>query len=223
MKGQVGVKRKIVNVDLDGVVYDFVGAMRSAFDYRHNIDAGERYESDPKDWPDPSQWSIWKEWPISYDEFYRVMYAEIRDNFVFRQGAPIEGAVEGMEALGDIGFHVRIVTSKTFRDKTITEKARRSTLSWLATHDIHYDTIAFSDAEQGKTSYKAHVVIDDKPKVETWAQPDALNIIFHQRWNRTIGEFPDMAEGGGVFCRAQTWEQVVGFARLEAGYLDAAL
>ena len=176
-----------VNVDVDGVLYDFTDAMREAFDYRYG--QGDKHK--PSTWPDPKTWRLHDSWPVSREEVFDVMYAEILDEILFRVGTPIDYAPEGMRWLKAAGFHVRVVTSKTFRDPRVTERARISTLRWLYDNEIPYDTISFTSADKGgKRGILADVVIDDKPTLD-WAQSGAINLIFNQQWNKVIPSIPN--------------------------------
>lgn len=204
----------VANIDMDGVVYDFVDAMREAFDYRYGQAMLGRGEATPTSWPDPTRWSVWNEWPITRDDFYEVLYAEVLDGHLFRRGNAIDGAIDGIGALKELGYHVRIVTSKTFHDRRVTEKARIGTLRWLYDHDVPYDTITFTDVTAGKAGIRADVVVDDKPKVEGWLQPQAANVLFDQPWNRTIPEFTEIDVIQGSFTRARGWDDVVAAADL---------
>lgn len=202
----------IANIDMDGVVYDFVDAMREAFDYRYGQAMVERGEPSPTSWPDPTRWSVWDEWPITKKDFYEVLYAEVLDGYLFRHGNPIDGAVDGIGALKELGYHVRIVTSKTFHDRRVTEKARIGTIRWLYDHDVPYDTITFTDVTAGKAGIRADLIVDDKPRVDGWFQPQSANVLFHQQWNRTIPEFTEIDVIQGSFTRALDWADVVAIA-----------
>lgn len=187
--------RKVVNVDLDGVVYPFTEVMRGEFAWRGWDEAEE--------WPDPTSWNFHDTWPVSREDVVEVMHAGIMDNSVFRAGRAMEGAAAGMAALRALGYTVRIVTAKTFDDVEVTRRARISTLRWLDDQEIPYDEIVFCGHD--KTDYLADVVIDDKPQVEGWAQPNALNLLFAQEWNR-------MADASKTPCGyhvAKGWRDVI--------------
>jgi len=205
----------VANVDFDGVIYDFTTAMRDAFDYRR-ANKGGPTEQTPAQWPTPTQWSVWEQWPITKTEFYKVLYAEILDGYAFRLGHRIDGAVEGMVRLKQLGYVVRIVTAKTFHDERVTRKARANTLRFLSDHEIPFDEIVFS-GPRGKLDFRADLVVYDMPKLEQWAQPSALNVIFHQPWNQVIPEFPE----GIDVARAFSWNDVAQLAeaRINQGVL----
>ncbi len=202
----------VANIDLDGVLYDFIGAMRKAF-YRQAY----LYDTDPLTWDDPLNWSVWEEWPITKDEFYDVMYREVLNGEVFGQGAPIEGARDGMLQLSELGYHIRIVTSKTLRSAVVTHEARGNALDWLYSNVIPYDTISFTDT-RGKLDYQADLIVDDKPRFSQWVQKGSTNLLFNQNWNKTIKRWPDTSgwPSGGL-SRVFSWPDVVEAAEALAG------
>lgn len=169
----------IINVDVDGVLYDFTGAMRREVKAVMGI-TGE-------DLHDPSQWSIHKDWPITGKQFHSIMEDGIAQGRIFRRGDTVEDVwtKRSMQHIMDLGWHVRIVTSKTFRDPFITMQARKSTLDWIYENEIPHHTLAFSDSSIGKRTYMADAVVDDKPSIE-WVQWGAFNFLYDQPWNKTV-------------------------------------
>ena len=204
----MGRAKKVVNVDFDGVIYDFTDAMREAFDYRFGQAMLERGEPVPLSWPDPTEWAVWESWPIDRTAFYEVLYAEVLDGLMFRTGNLIDGAREGMTRLYQAGWHVRIVTAKTFNDARVTRQARLNTIRFLDEQDIPHHTLVFSDSH-GKLDFRAHMVIDDKPDLTRWVQIGAANVLFDQPWNKKLSTIPDFYEAPGWFSRGFGWGDVV--------------
>lgn len=171
--------KPIINVDVDGVLYNFTDAMRREVCAVMGIPHDEL--------PDPDQWSIHKDWPITGKQFHSVMYDGIAQGRIFRRGEVIDfgGATQALQGLIVCGWHVRIVTSKTFRDEFITMQARKNTLSWLYENNIPHHTIAFSDSTVGKQSFRADAIVDDKPDI-SWMQWGADNFLFDQPWNHDV-------------------------------------
>lgn len=169
----------IINVDVDGVLYNFTDAMRMEVISIMGIP--------PSDLPDPSQWSIHKEWPITGKQFHSLMYDGIAQGRTFRRGELIggRGTTQALKLIQGLGWHVRIVTSKTFSDPFITMQARKNTLTWLYDNEVPHDTLAFSDSTVGKRSYRADAIVDDKPSIE-WMQFGSDNFLFDQAWNRNV-------------------------------------
>jgi 5'(3')-deoxyribonucleotidase len=157
-----------VNVDLDGVLYDFEAACREWGEIRLD-----------KKLPVTDTWSMWEPWGISKREWYEIFHDGIRAEHIFRMGHEEPYALWGMLTLRAMGFRVRIVTAKrlVYRDTTL--RAKISCLRWLDEKEIPFDEIAFTSDKQG---YNADVVIDDKPTM-AWAQDGAFNILMGQPWN----------------------------------------
>lgn len=168
----------VLNCDVDGVLYDFTGVMR------REISAVMGIPSD--DLPDPHEWRLHKAWPITYDQLHSIMYDGIAQGRVFRNGPVIDpdDGPAALQRLMDAGWHVRLVSAKTFRDPFITYMARRNMLEWLEMHEIPHHTISFSDS-MGKQTYRADAIVDDKPTLE-WAQWGADNFLFDHPWNQEV-------------------------------------
>jgi len=184
----------ILNVDMDGVIYDFHSQMTS---YAEQILDRKLVES--------GEWSMYEEWGIERSEFYQMFHRAIAEDELFSRGMEIEGAVAAVHQLHRDGHRIRIVTSKKLRNDESSLKAQKQTLTWLYTHGLlGIVEVAFATDKQG---YTADVVIDDKPTMQ-WAQPSALNILFDQPWNRDI-ETPLLHNGGSLVVRGYGWKDVL--------------
>ena len=183
------MRQPTVNVDVDGVIYDFVDDARQEFIHRYGAENVEA--------PANRSWRIWEHWRYRNDVetdgewvtpggnlFWRVVDVGVTAGRVFRTGRVYEGAVEGMKILNDSDYRVRIVTSKSLSNSELRYHAITNTLGMLLDHGIKYDDIAFVNGS--KTQYEAQAVLDDKPAVLNWAQYGARNILFDQPWNQTI-------------------------------------
>lgn len=192
-----------VNVDIDGVLYDFVGAMR------HEMAING---FDPK--PEDPLMSLHGAWGVTRETFEEVMYEGIRHGRVFGPSYPdrlIEGARDALVRLSDEHF-IRLVTAKGGFPPPLRVDAIRNCIHWLADNDIPFDDIAF--VTHHKTGYLADVVIDDRPEPSRWAQAGALNLLFTQPHNRVLTEqeLLDMvraSEAGITVVRASDWPHAV--------------
>jgi 5'(3')-deoxyribonucleotidase len=162
-----------VNVDMDGVVYDFNEAITSYGELR----LGRKL-------PVTSTWQMWEAWEIGRNEWYEIFHEAIMTGEVFNQhGLDIAGAVKGLKTLIKAGYRVRMVTSKKLRYPESTQAAQIQVIRWLKHHGLLNDVeLVFAHDKQG---YLADVVIDDKPNL-TWAQRGALNLLFWQPWNKHV-------------------------------------
>lgn len=185
----------ILNLDVDGVLYGFTDAMRIEVNAVMGIPTDQL--------PDPDQWSIHKSWPITGKQFHSIMYDGIAQGRLFRRGELL-GGYKARQALWDLqehGWHIRITTSKTFRDPVISKIARSSTLEWLGVEDVPFDSISFTSSDIGKVSLRADAIVDDKPKLGEWAQYGADNFLFDQPWNQQV-------EPGILYHRVSTLLEV---------------
>lgn len=165
---------KTVNVDMDGVIYDFVGTFAK-------IAVEQRWmPAEAGDSP-PTQWAMWKHWGISRYMFYQMFDVAILRHGLFQIGDPVPGAVDGLAYLLDRFERVRVVTSKQMKTPEAATAAQQQCLAWLARHvNPSAIEVAFTSNKRG---YLADVVIDDKPTLQ-WTQKGALNVLFDQPWNQ---------------------------------------
>ncbi len=184
-----------INVDMDGVVYDFNAAITSAAELR----LGRKLP------PYPTTWSMWELWGISRSMWYSIFHESIRNSQVFDQRElDIEGAVDGLKKLIKAGHRVRIVTSKKLRFPESTAAAQIQVIRWLKHHELlNHVELVFAHDKQG---YLADVVVDDKPTLK-WAQRGALNLLFDQPWNAAVHE--DAYRGPLAVVRTYGWHDVL--------------
>ncbi len=186
--------RLTINVDVDGVLYDFNEAMRS---YGES-ELGRKL-------PASTQWEMWKDWDVTRQVWHKLFTMAIMDGEVFRNGAAIAGAQDGVKRLIDRGHRVRLVTSKNLPQAEVTRAAQIQCIRWLEEFGIlQFVELVFTNDKQG---YSADVVIDDKPSLR-WVQKGATNILFEQPWNADA-----MREGmylpDPLVVRAWDWPHVV--------------
>lgn len=196
------MKPLTINVDIDGVLYDFVGAMKRYVEARH-YDGGRVL-------PVPTSWNLWEEWGIDADRFAYYLSQATRYKIIFRHGADYPGAFTALQSLRKEGHHIRLVSHKVFKDSVTTIAAQTSCLEWLKSRGLRYDSIAFVGASTDKALLTADVIVDDKP-VEDWTQPGKRNILFTQPWNEKVQ--------GTWFTRGHDWKDVVQIIRLDAAVM----
>jgi 5'(3')-deoxyribonucleotidase len=183
-------ERLVVNIDMDGVIYDFNSRM---------TELGEIYLG--RKLPVTEGWEMWEPWGVSKGDWYVMFNRAIRDG-VFRDGHSIEGSVAAVKRL--MAKHrVRIVTAKRLRSASSTLTAQMDTLRWLRAKGIlNQVEVVFTSDKQG---YPADVVIDDKPTL-AWAQSGSLNLLFAQPWNRHVPEEAFFSEP--LIVEVESWDDV---------------
>jgi hypothetical protein len=187
-----------INLDLDGVVYDFEGTMRAFVEGKQE-----------RPLLVPTRWHIWEDWSMTHEE-WELAFHEAIEWGVFRRGLPVPGAIEGVKALLEDGHQIRFVTHKVLPSKRLTTIAAIDVVDWLGQHDlVHHVDLAFVKGK--KRGYQADVVVDDKPAVFEWAISGALNLVFDQPWNQVLSPrfWTDRTS------RAHGWDQVLSYVRSE--------
>lgn len=176
----------IFGVDLDGVVGDFYGAMRTI--------AAEWLDR-PLDSLSQDVTFGLSEWGVDeyggYDKLHRFAVTQ-RD--LFRVIAPIKDAPATLRKLSTRGIRIRIITHRLFL-KYFHQESITQTVAWLDAYDIPYWDLCFM---KDKGAVGAHVYIDDSPfNVKSLREQGCRTIVFTNSTNR-------MLPGP----RADSWEEV---------------
>jgi len=176
-------KRRIINVDIDGVLYPFNEAMASWL----------RGQGKKHLFPSPTTWEYWYEWNMTQGEWERQFRTGVEDGIIWRYGKPFEDAVDAMWRLSDAEWHIRLVTHR-LNHKWGYQQAVTSTVDWLRQYSIPYRSLAF--ASDSKSNYKAEYLLDDnfnnvksfaKKYDETTAQ---MGILIARTWNKEANWAP---------------------------------
>lgn len=188
------MKRPIINVDLDGCVFDFAGTFRAY--------CQEYLE---RELPYPTTWEFWNDWDITEDEWFALFRDAVHDGLWIDPSGIIPGAREALRELSDREFHIRILTTRLVHQREY-EVAAEDTIRWLESHRIPYRSLAIIGKGDDKTHYEASVIIDDHyPNVEKFVRiPGRMGIIFDQPWNRDT-----TAPQSSKVVRAQGWSEVL--------------
>lgn len=78
-------------------------------------------------------------------------------DYIFNSGIPMNGAIEGLELLKELGHEIIIVSYQP------NIHHQQITLDWLKKYHIPYDAVVFVNKED-KTLVNADYIIDDNPK-----------------------------------------------------------
>ena len=171
---QPGEKNVRINVDSDGVVYDMIPVLKRRVEASGKKDL---YRIDGF-LPEPTIWNL-EEWGFQPSELGQL-FADAAITGLFRNGMAIDGAIDGLHALCDAGHDVRIVTDKN--TGLTTWAAMQDMIGWYGKFKL-LDKLDIVFAHDGKNSYPADVVIDDKPDLG-WVQHGAINLLYNQTYNQ---------------------------------------
>lgn len=172
------MSKLIINVDSDGVVYDYHEIMTELCEVYLDRQLNHA----------PDMWSMYDAWGISRNEWFTLFERAIFEGNVFSEGNEVPGALTGLDMLIEDGHHVRIVTSKRLSGAAGPRKSAQAqiqTLDWYGKRNLCSDLDIVFTTGRLKVDYPADVVIDDKPDLR-WMQQNAVNLLFSQPWNRHV-------------------------------------
>lgn len=146
------MKRKVILVDLDNVVYDWAGTMAKWLAENGAVPSAE--------WAMRlySNWEVWDDWGIPKGEFLRWWRLGIEAGEVYAKGDVIGGARHALWILSDQEWDIHIATSRLTKFG-LHDQIVINTANWLKDNNIPYRNIHFTD---NKTAIKADAIIDDR-------------------------------------------------------------
>lgn len=158
----------IINVDLDGVLYDYHGA--------YCYMANEYFR--PKEWLYVADWDAWN-YPAQVLSFPQLdwMDAEAVDLGLYRYGHVIKGGIVGIRKLEAMGHQLQVVTHRP-------RHAVQDTLDWLSYVRLPFSGIHILSDEQPKTDVPGDLLIDDKlSNCEDYWEAGRYAFLFKRPWN----------------------------------------
>ena len=173
-----------IAVDLDGVLAESM----LVWCERANKEFGTRLRMEDLD-----SWSSWKKFPISKDDFYRILDESWDEWQKIPPTEPnIAEKVARIEKFGDLD----IVTGRSRR----TVDAARS---WVDNQNIRYRNFVRVLGWRDKIFLNYDVYIDDAPDLMPVISrsPRAWGVLYVRPWNRNVGNMPKV-------LKAKSWRQV---------------
>jgi 5'(3')-deoxyribonucleotidase len=177
-----------IGVDLDGVVYDFVGALR---DYLVEV-----HSYDPAHLKSPTTWAFGPEWGLTEEEFNHHCDEATDAEWLFVYGDPIPGAHSAISYLREQGHSIHIITARNFGTKS-----ESNTRIWLDRHNFPRQSLTFA---HDKTILDADIFIDDKR-----SNIDGLNAA--GKYARLLKDpvCPDRKDSNGHPFLVESWQHFV--------------
>jgi len=173
-----------IAVDLDGVLAESM----LVWCERANKEFGSRLRMEDLD-----SWAWWKKFPISKDDFYRILDESWDDWQKIPPTEPgIAEKVAGIEKFGNLD----IVTG---RSKRTVEAAR----SWVDNQKIRYHRFVRVLGWRDKVLLDYDVYIDDAPDLMPLISrsPTAWGVLYERPWNTSVGDMPKV-------LKAKNWRQI---------------
>lgn len=184
-----------VAVDLDGVVYDFVEALRHYLVTVHGYD--------PARLTPPTTWEFYPEWGMTAEEFLDHCTTATDTGWMFCTGEPIPGSKEALDTLRSEGHTIHIVTARNFGNFS-----EINTRGWLDQYGIPRQSLTFA---HDKSIIDADIFIDDKP-----SNVDKLRAANKNAWLLKDPACPSRRDADGHPWLVETWGQFVGLVRATA-------
>ena len=141
---------KIINIDLDGVVYPFQEQFLRFVYY----ETGRQLKKS-------SQWECWEDYNMTREEWHNWCKRAIDSGMLLRLGEPIQDSAETLIMLSkELDYRIRIVTNRMVWKNSHADVAS-STMRWLDENNIRVDDLCFiADKWQVKGDY----FIEDSPE-----------------------------------------------------------
>jgi 5'(3')-deoxyribonucleotidase len=166
-----------VGIDLDGVVYDFVGA------YRKFLGTGDGAIIKPE----PVRWEFFKDWGVSEEEFLHDLQHHPE---IFTNGEPYPGAIMEVERLALNGHTIVFITDRVIMGEGSYAYAR--TRDWLLKHEIPFHELHIT---ADKASIDVDYFLDDRPSnVTAMLRKGGVDAFLCNRsWNKDAMTLDDYA------------------------------
>ena len=197
----------ILNIDLDGVVYQFHTPLAVFMEMNgrpgpNALERGTDGAFTGSSYPEPRRWGFFREWNMSEGEWNSWFRRAVEGGYVWAKGEPIEGAVEYLWRLSDDGYFIRLVTTRLVHPFNHAF-AVSATVGWLDKYNVPYRGLCFLGSGERKSSFEGALLLDDNlDNVRDYENnAKGFAVIFSQPWNDDPdGEYEDIR-------RVVSWEQ----------------
>lgn len=198
-----------IGVDLDGVMYNFAGALSRYAEQRGLFGPGDTPDHDE----DVDSYNFWKdEWGWQLSQFMEVTREGIEAGHVFRRGDPYPDAVAGFQAMQAAGHRLHVITDRRWPGAE--DEAEQSTRDWLEQNGIRPDSITFTKdktaiLDVAENPDTAAFIEDLAKNAEALDQAGVETWLVDRPWNRhyatprrmpSMGEFSERIVAGRCAC-----------------------
>jgi 5'(3')-deoxyribonucleotidase len=163
-----------IGIDIDGVCYDFVDALRN---YIHKKTGRPLHEM-----PDSHHWLFFQEeWGYSVDEYHKFIHEGVLDLDIFWRGKIYEGCKESLEYLFyKLNHEIVFITARVFDG--IKNYCKYATEYWVMSHGLPYSCII---VDNDKTNKPIDILFDDSIyQIESRILHGEKAVIFDRPWNQ---------------------------------------
>ena len=190
------MKKKVVAVDFDDVVYD----CNTTLALWHNGAYGSNYTRD-----DVRSWHLWHTWECSEEEAVRRV-EEFLLSDAHDTGLPVSGSLEALKAIA-LQYELHIITARS-------DHHRPKVMEWLAHHlpgvfhAAHFTNYWLKDAavqrskRQVCSELSAVCLIEDSMhNAHDVAESNTPVLLFDTPWNKTFEPHP-------LVTRVYSWKEI---------------
>jgi len=179
----------ILNIDLDGVVYQFHKSLASFIEMHgrtgpNGVLPGFEQPSIGDSYPEPEKWGFFEQWKMSEGEWTSWFRRSVENGHVWTKGEPVDGSVEYLWRLSDAGYFIRLVTTRLVHPFNH-GFAVSATAKWLDKYNVPYRSLCFVGPGEKKSSFKGSLLLDDNlGNVRDFEENGSgFPVIFNQPWN----------------------------------------
>lgn len=164
-----------VGVDLDGVIHAFHDS------FRHYV-ITSKIRTEEQCAAPVDEFTFYRKWGISDAEFPEICHAGVDAGVIFSHGDPMEGdANKSLYRLREMGHRIHIITYRMFGTNGA---SKQTTLRYLRSHDLIYDTISFS---KDKTVIPTDFFIEDQVvNYDLLEAAGCESYLVNRPWNETV-------------------------------------
>ena len=144
-----------IGVDLDGILYDFVGALERWCDMPCRMCSNCGLTRHYRKQVPATTWEFYREWGWTASGFRNVCDEGVNADYIFLDGPPTPGSVDALHTLRSDGHTIILITA---RDFGAPGKSEELTRRWLQKYGVPYDELHFNG---DKTSVPTDVFLED--------------------------------------------------------------
>lgn len=148
------MKRKVILIDLDNVVYGWVESMAQWL-MDNGAAQGRSHGMMMRSY---KHWEVWEDWGIPKGEFIRWWRLGIEEEVIYAKGPLIHGARNALWKLSDAEWDIHIATSRLTKFG-LHNQIVINTTHWLKENNIPYRNLLFVN---NKRSIIADAIVDDR-------------------------------------------------------------
>lgn len=151
------MSRTALVLDVDGVLYDFVTALRNVV----AVENSRRHQ----DLPDATKWEFYEDWGLSEEAFRSAYRLGVRRHNLCDMVDPMDGSVAVLQKVVASGCHI-VIASDCGLDP-VRPLAEQQRTTWLSRHSVPHHAKVFTSAKDAVVTtllsegYSRVIAVDD--------------------------------------------------------------